>query len=68
MSEEQRDLTGLLIERVHTLATRILDLEALVESAYREGFNDGYDDVRPGHANAGWEYSEAKMNLEQIND
>lgn len=46
-------------------AERVRELTALVESAYREGFWDGYDDdARPMDADAGWEHSEAKKGLE----
>lgn len=45
-------------------AQRIRELEALVESAYREGFNDGYDDdARPQDADAGWEHSDVRKRL-----
>ena len=45
---------------------RIRKLEALVESAYREGFIDGYDDdARPQDADSGWEHSDARKQLEQ---
>ena len=45
---------------------RIRELEALVESSYREGFLDGYDDdARPQDADAGWEHSDVRKRLEQ---
>ena len=47
------------------LQRRTRKLEALVESSYREGFTDGYDDdARPQDADAGWEHSEARRELE----
>ena len=46
-------------------AERVRELEALVESAYREGFADGYDDdARPQHADSGWEHSDVRKQLE----
>ena len=45
---------------------RIRELTTLVESAYREGFWDGYDDdARPQDADAGWEHSDVRKRLEQ---
>ena len=45
---------------------RIRELEALVESAYREGFIDGYDDdARPQHVNSRWKYSDVRKQLEK---
>ena len=51
--------------RIEKQQRRIRKLEALVESAYREGFIDGYDDdARPQDADSGWEHSEARRELE----
>ena len=45
--------------------SRIRELEEMVESAYREGFWDGYDDeARPQDADAGWEHSDVREQLE----
>ena len=57
---------ALLTSEVSGCRERIAEMEALVESAYREGFIDGYDDdARPQDADSGWEHSEAKKGLEQ---
>ena len=46
--------------------SRIRELEEMVESAYREGFWDGYDDeARPQDADSGWEHSDVRKQLER---
>ena len=56
---------ALLTSEVSGCRERIAEMEALVESAYREGFIDGYDDdARPQDADSGWEHSEARRELE----
>ena len=55
----------LLMIEVSGCHERIAEMEALVESAYREGFLDGYDDdARPQDADAGWEHSDVRKQLE----
>ena len=57
---------GLAEKRVDDLQQRIRELTTLVESAYREGFIDGYDDyARPQDADSGWEHSDVRKRLEQ---
>ena len=54
-------------KRVADLQQRIRELTTLVESAYREGFLDGYDDyARPQDADTGWEHSDVRKRLEQL--
>lgn len=51
-------------ERTFELESRVLDLEEIAELAYREGFNDGYDDdARPQDAASGWLQSDARRLL-----
>ena len=53
-------------DKVAEAARHICELRLLVETAYREGFLDGYDDdARPQDADSGWEHSDVRKQLEQ---
>lgn len=56
-------------EEAESLRSRVAELEAAVQSSYREGYEDGRDvDDGPQNAQSGWKYSAARELLEGRHD